>query len=311
MEEGRDLTSLHDGVYNVATGEDENNVEYVPAWIKGGVPHPGHVVQSTAMAVTEPPPITYRIRLPRRLIESGALSLLQVEAALYCMQMHEKRLPTGERAGWMLGDGTGIGKGRILSAIMYENLLRGRDRAVWVTASPFLANQIRRDVKDIGLPMRVLELKDQPLPYNPNLFRLGPGIMICTYRTLIRTEKAGNISRMGQLISWLGGENWDGVLALDDAGLLPRRVRDGVEEGRIPFGTLLAEAGIAFVSRPGTLFAVAADAALRGWLEIGAAWEGPLHGRTARLRDGAGRPLARVLEILSPALQPVGSALRR
>jgi hypothetical protein len=130
MEEGRDLTALHDGDDNEDTGEDENNVEYVPAWIKGGVPHPGHVVQSTAMAVTEPPPITYRIRLPRRLIESGALSLLQVEAALYCMQMHEKRLPTGERAGWMLGDGTGIGKGRILSAIMYENLLRGTTPAL-------------------------------------------------------------------------------------------------------------------------------------------------------------------------------------
>jgi len=219
MEEERDLAALHDGDDDEGTGEDGNNVEYVPAWIKGGVPHPGHVVQSTAMAVTEPPPITYRMRLPRRLIELGTLSLLQVEAALYCMQMHEKRFPTGERAGWMLGDGTGIGKGRILSAIMYENMLRGRDRAVWVTASPFLATQIRRDVEVIGLPMDILVLKDQKLAGNPDLFGPGPGIMICTYRTLIRTEKAGSISRIDQLISWLGGENWDGVLALDEAHL--------------------------------------------------------------------------------------------
>ena len=220
VEDGRELAALHDGDdEEEGTGEDGNNAEYVPAWIKGGVPHPGHVVQSTAMAVTEPPPLTYRTRLPRRLLESGALSLLQVEAALYCMQMHEKRLPTGERASWMLGDGTGIGKGRILSAIMYENMLRGRDRAVWMTASPFLANQIRRDVKDIGLPMRILELKDHKLARNPNLSGLGPGIMICTYRTLIRAETAGKVTRMGQLISWLGGEDWDGVLALDEAHL--------------------------------------------------------------------------------------------
>jgi hypothetical protein len=114
------------------------------------MPHPGHVVQSVAMAAAEPPPITYKLRLPRRLLDSGALSLLQAEAVLYCMQMHETRLPTGERAGWMLGDGTGIGKGRILASIMLENSLHGRDRAIWVTASPFLATQIRRDARDVG-----------------------------------------------------------------------------------------------------------------------------------------------------------------
>lgn len=150
-QEGEELAALHDGDDDDDSGENNGaNQEYKPARIKGGVPHPGHVVQSVAMAAAEPPPITYKLRLPRRLLDSGALSLLQAEAVFYCMQMHETRLPNGERAGWMLGDGTGIGKGRILASIMLENSLHGRDRAVWVTASPFLATQIRRDARDVG-----------------------------------------------------------------------------------------------------------------------------------------------------------------
>ena len=150
-QEGEELAALHDGDDDEEVGgSDGANQEYKPARVKGGVPHPGHVVQSVAMAAAEPPPITYKLRLPRLLLESGALSLLQAEAVLYCMQMHEKRLPTGERAGWMLGDGTGIGKGRILASIILENSLHGRDRAIWVTASPFLATQIRRDARDVG-----------------------------------------------------------------------------------------------------------------------------------------------------------------
>lgn len=87
---------------------------------------------------------------------------------------------------------------------------------MWVTASPFLAQQIKRDVKDVGLKIRVHELSSQPLKGNGNIHRLGPGLMITTYRTLIGSADDGT-TRIDQLISWLGGEDWDGVLALDEA----------------------------------------------------------------------------------------------
>lgn len=87
---------------------------------------------------------------------------------------------------------------------------------MWVTASPFLAQQIKRDVKDVGLRIKVHELSSQPLKGNANIRRLGPGLMITTYRTLIGQADDGT-KRVDQLISWLGGEDWDGVLALDEA----------------------------------------------------------------------------------------------
>ncbi len=46
---------------------------------------------------------------------------------------------------------------------------------------------------------------------------MGPGLMICTYRTLLGKESGGPVTRIGQLLSWVGGEGWDGVLALDEA----------------------------------------------------------------------------------------------
>ena len=39
------------------------------------------------------------------------------------------------RRGWMLGDGTGAGKGRQVAAIMLDNWLRGRSRALWLSQS--------------------------------------------------------------------------------------------------------------------------------------------------------------------------------
>ena len=39
------------------------------------------------------------------------------------------------RRGWMLGDGTGCGKGRQVAAIILDHWLRGRRRALWLSAS--------------------------------------------------------------------------------------------------------------------------------------------------------------------------------
>ncbi len=38
----------------------------------------------------------------------------------------ETYLPTGQRAGFYLGDGPGVGKGRQIAALVTENILRKR-----------------------------------------------------------------------------------------------------------------------------------------------------------------------------------------
>jgi hypothetical protein len=104
--EGKELAALHDGDDDEDLSQ-EAHVEYAPARIRGGQPHPAHVVETQALAGVAPPALTYKTRIPRRVVANGDLSLLQLEAALYCCQTHERRLPTGERAGWLLADGTG------------------------------------------------------------------------------------------------------------------------------------------------------------------------------------------------------------
>ena len=69
-------------------------------------------------------------------IASGALSKLQVEGVLHACAKHETLLPRGRRAGFLLGDGAGVGKGRQVAAAALVNLVRvQRARAATVASS--------------------------------------------------------------------------------------------------------------------------------------------------------------------------------
>ena len=65
------------------------------------------------------------------MIDSGELSALQLESITYACQRHEVIFESGERAGYLVGDGAGVGKGRTIAGIIYENFLCGRKRALW------------------------------------------------------------------------------------------------------------------------------------------------------------------------------------
>lgn len=41
-------------------------------------------------------------------IKAGRLSSLQLESITYCLQRHQQVLPSGERAGFFIGDGAGM-----------------------------------------------------------------------------------------------------------------------------------------------------------------------------------------------------------
>ncbi|MDE1147720.1 MAG: hypothetical protein PW843_14045 [Azospirillaceae bacterium] len=91
-----------------------------------------------------------------------------------------------------------------------------------------------------------------------------------------------------------------GLLTVDLAALPPAVAAEALAE-KTPFGTLLAEASLPFLSRPQAFFQLTADVPLSGFLG-GAAGE-PLYGRLAYLaltRPDAERLVARVVEILRP-----------
>lgn len=51
---------------------------------------------------------------------------------VFCfLQQHETFLPGGDRAAYLIGDGAGVGKGRTIAGIIYENYLLGRKRSLW------------------------------------------------------------------------------------------------------------------------------------------------------------------------------------
>ena len=72
--------------------------------VKVGYRHPDPVVETASLASVEPPDVTYKLSLPYDVIEERKLSALQLEAITYACQQHEKRLPNGKRAGFLLGE---------------------------------------------------------------------------------------------------------------------------------------------------------------------------------------------------------------
>ena len=88
--------------------------EYRPSKLQLGKAHPDQVVETASLAAVEPPDISYQLHLDD-LIEQGALSALQLESIVYTCQRHERMLPDGQRAGFFIGDGAGVGKGRTIA----------------------------------------------------------------------------------------------------------------------------------------------------------------------------------------------------
>src|SRR3546814_2390873 len=54
------------------------------------------------------------------------------------------------RRGFMLGDGTGAGKGRQVAGVLLDNWLKGRRRALWVSKSDALMEDAQRDWSALG-----------------------------------------------------------------------------------------------------------------------------------------------------------------
>jgi len=128
-------------------------VPYVPAKLSGGKDHPSVIVEAISMASVTPPNISYRPYLPLEIVTEGKLSSIQLERVIYAGQRHEQRLPDGARSAFFVGDGTGLGKGRILAGIFADNWFQGRQRALWLSVNNTLLESTLRDLRDLGVEM--------------------------------------------------------------------------------------------------------------------------------------------------------------
>ena len=242
--------------------------------IAGAHEHPTPLVQSAAMGAVPHPAPNYRPILPERVVAEGLLSDAQLESIVLAGQAHSRRLateyrvehdweniqpvaesidpdnnktaedetplspPVRFRRGWMLGDGTGTGKGRQVAAVILDRWLRGKRRALWLSASDKLLEDARRDWSALG--------GDENDVFYLGKFRQGAdiphdtGILFATYATLRSPARSGSRSRLDQIVTWLAGgldhehrHAYDGVVVFDESHAMANAGGGTGSRGRI------------------------------------------------------------------------------
>jgi len=202
--------------------------------IPGAEPHPTRLVQSAAMASVAPPRPSYRPMLPADIC--ARLSDAQLETVIYAGEAHADHLAGAWtvdehfdnvsaapedaagairfRRGFMLGDGTGAGKGRQSAGIILDNWLRGRRKAVWISKSDKLIEDAQRDWSALGME-RLLVTPLSRFPQGAKI-TLSEGILFTTYATLRSDDRGEKVSRVKQIVEWLGSD-FDGVIIFDES----------------------------------------------------------------------------------------------
>ncbi len=216
----------------------------------------------------------------------------EVDTSLVTQDGETLSEPVRFRRGWMLGDGTGCGKGRQVAAIILDHRLRGRKRALWLSQSDKLLEDARRDWTALG------GLESDVIPLGN--FRQGmeipldEGILFATYATLRSPSRQGKPSRLEQIVEWLAGSldeedrhAFDGVIVFDEAHAMANAAGSKSERGEtkpsqqgragLRLQNALPDARIAYVSATGAT--TVPGFAYAGRLGLWAAGETPFEKR--------------------------------
>ncbi|KAM8874119.1 strawberry notch homolog 2b isoform 2-T6 [Spinachia spinachia] len=195
-------------------GHVDTYAEYRPSKSTIGISHPDIVVETNTLSSVPPPDITYTLSIPEPTINCGLLSALQLEAIIYACQQHEVILQNNQRAGFLIGDGAGVGKGRTVAGIILENYLKGRKKSLWFSISNDLKFDAERDLKDIDAPNIPVHALNK-IKYGDTA--TSEGVLFATYSALIGESQAGgqHRTRIKQILDWCRPD-FDGVIIFDE-----------------------------------------------------------------------------------------------
>lgn len=213
--------------------------------IPGAQGHPTDLVESSALASVLPPVPSYKPHFHPEIIQKGILSDVQLETVIYAGEAHSKYLPTHPddeakippRQGFLVGHGTGVGKGRIGAAIIADNWAQGRRRHLWFSESARLIEDARRDWVALGgKPSDVIDIRElnSEAPIPP-----FSGIIFATYASLRTVTE--NTTRLKQITDWFGAGE-DGVVLFDEAQNL-RNAKSAKNSAN--WGTDISQQGLA------------------------------------------------------------------
>eukprot|EP00927_Polykrikos_kofoidii_P060733 TRINITY_DN55655_c0_g1_i1.p1 TRINITY_DN55655_c0_g1~~TRINITY_DN55655_c0_g1_i1.p1 ORF type:complete len:1116 (-),score=156.99 TRINITY_DN55655_c0_g1_i1:99-3446(-) len=240
----------------------EDAVCFREATFLHGAPHPSALTEPPTLAGACPSALlpSELPDLPEELVSGSTpvLSAVQVETCALAVRSLERRLcregrgdhvVAKRRGGYLLGDGTGFGKGRVISAVILHFWRRGARRHTWLSASADLIADATRDLRDVtggeapnyfGGHLPIKALSDWPVD------KTGPdstdeGVLFASYSLLAR-----DVRRIRQLFTWLHDVD-GGVLVMDEAH---RARNSGTKIGHrmLALQRKLPDAGVMYVS---------------------------------------------------------------
>lgn len=194
--------------------------------------HPTSIIEPATLAATPYPKATYQPRLPTVAIERGFISDAQYETVVYALQAVTEFLPGSPKGlcgpamkgGFIIGDGTGVGKTNEFCAVIMDQWLRGKRRHVIVVERSKHVDHIMDAWNMIGgdaskIMFQGTRSAREPLPSRD-------GVIVTTY-ALIRDDR-----RYQSLLDWANEDDvFEGIVVFDEAHNMRNAVEDKHDEG--------------------------------------------------------------------------------
>ena len=224
--------------------------------INGSKDHPTPLCESLAMSSIDLPQTDYKPNLPQESIASGILSNAQLEDVILAGHAHNSFINNEEfRRGFMIGSGTGFGKGNAIAGIILDNFRQGRKKAVWISKNENAHFNSREYWEAVGGRSR--HIIDHRGLKPDHIIRANEGVLVTTYGVLRskfevlqpdEADAAGNKStkilkgRVRQIIDWLGND-FEGIIAFDESHVMANAMDQKGSRG-MKKGSLVAEVGL-------------------------------------------------------------------